>query len=164
MTVLFFIVRSGDSPGFLILPGLTLTDGPDVAFFWYVRQGRQAMPIRKAAIACALAGAVMAGGLEPAAAAPMPTHVAAVKATIPGSVTPVHWRRRGWGFGALAAGAILGSALAGAPAGYYGEPYYDYGYPGPYYGRYYGYRRYYRPYPYHPYAYGYFGGYDPAYW
>jgi hypothetical protein len=88
------------------------------------------------------------------------------------------WGRGGWGWGlgGLAAGAIIGGAIAAssAPYGYYGGgPYYGYGYPPPaygyapaYYGHgpgpgygypgYYGYRRVYRPY--------YGGYYQQPYW
>lgn len=143
------------------------------------------MNIWKAAIACSLAGAVMASQIEVAAAAPLPTHVATMKAAAGDDVTQVHWRGRGfgWGIGGLAAGAIIGSAIASSAPygyGYYGGPYYGgygypgygygyapayYGYDGPYYARprYYGYRAY-RPYYgprygyYRPYR-AYYGGY-----
>jgi hypothetical protein len=123
------------------------------------------MSIWKTAIACSLAGIVVAGYAGQAGAAPLPTNVAAMKAVTSDGTTQVHWRGGGWGLGlgGFAAGAIIGSAIAGAPYGYYGSPYYGYGYPGPYYGyapayygygyaypRYYGYRRYYRP------SYGYY--------
>lgn len=126
------------------------------------------MSIWKTAIACTLAGTLIAGEGQQAAAAPMPTHVGAVKAMVPDDATQVHWRGGGfgWGIGALAAGAIIGGAIAGGgyygPYGYpgpyygYGPGYYGYGY-GPYYGApypYYGYRRYYRPY--YGYRYGYY--------
>lgn len=143
------------------------------------------MNIWKAAIACSLAGAVMAGQIEVAAAAPLPTNVATIKAAAGDDVTQVYWRGRGfgWGIGGLAAGAIIGSAIASSAPygyGYYGGPYYGgygypgygygyapayYGYGGPYYARprYYGYRAY-RPYYgprygyYRPYR-AYYGGY-----
>lgn len=124
----------------------------------------------KTAMACSLAGAVMAGQIEQAAAAPLPTNVATMKAAVGDDVTQVHWRGRGfgWGGGGLLAGAIIGGAIASsAPYGYYGGgPYYGgygygpgYGYAPAYYGygpsygyggyyarpRYYGYRAY-RPY------------------
>ncbi|MEZ2143922.1 hypothetical protein AAE026_16805 [Bradyrhizobium sp. DN5] len=139
------------------------------------------MRIWTTAIACSLAGVVMAGQIEQAAAGPMPTNVATMKAAAGDDVTQVHWRGGwGWGLGGLAAGAIIGGAIAsGAPYGYgyYGGPYYGgYGYPGygygyapAYYGygpayaypRYYGYRRYYRPYyGYRPYPRPYYR----AYW
>jgi hypothetical protein len=140
------------------------------------------MSIWKTAIACSLAGTVMAGEIEQAAAAPLPTNVATMKAAVGDDVTQVYWRGRGfgWGIGGLAAGAIIGSAIASSgPYGYYGGgPYYGgYGYPGPGYGygyapAYYGggygsgyaygpgygygYRSYYRPRPYYGYGYGYY--------
>src|SRR5512139_4015892 len=103
------------------------------------------MSIWKTAIACTLAGALIAGEVQQAAAAPMPTNVGAMKAMVPDSTTQVHWRGGGWGWGigALAAGAIIGGAIASSgPYGYYGYggPYY--GYPGYGYGyapAYYGY-------------------------
>lgn len=119
----------------------------------------------KTAIACSLTGLVIASQIEQTAAAPLPTHVATMKAAAGDDVTPVHWRGGGWGWGigGLAAGAIIGGAIAsGAPYGYYGSPYYGYAPPPPppaYYGygyapAYYGYGyapyyarpRYYRPY------------------
>jgi hypothetical protein len=123
------------------------------------------MTIWKTAIACTLAGAVMAGQIGPAAAAPLPTNVATMKAAVGDDIAQVHWRGGGWGWGlgGFAAGAIIGSAIAGAPYGYYGGPYYGYGYPAYGYGyapAYYGYApayaypRYYRPYrPYYSYGY-----------
>lgn len=105
----------------------------------------------KTLIACTLAGTLVAGQLEQAAAAPMPTNVGTVKAMVPENTTQVHWRGGGWGigFGALAAGALIGGAIASG--GYYGP----YGYPGPYYG--------YAP-AYYGYGYGpYYGGYAPYY-
>lgn len=123
------------------------------------------MRIWKTAIACSLAGVVIAGQIQHAAAAPLPTNVASVKAAVGEDVTQVHWRGGGLGLalGGLAAGAIIGGAIAGAPYGYgyYGGPYY--GYPGYGYGyapAYYGYGpayvypRVYRPYrPYYGYGY-----------
>ena len=144
------------------------------------------MSMWRTAIACSLAGAVVAGQLEHAVAAPLPTNVATMKAAASDDVTPVQWRGGGWGggwgwgIGGLAAGAIIGAAIASsAPYGYYGGgPYYSgYGYPGPGYGygyapAYYGYPpayaypRYYRPYrPYYGYGYGRpYGAYYGGYW
>jgi len=105
------------------------------------------MSIWKTAIACSLAGAVMAGQIEQAAAAPLPTNVATMKAAVGDDIAQVHWRGRGWGWGGggLLAGAIIGGAIASsAPYGYYGG--------GPYYGGGYGYGP----------GYGY--GYAPAYY
>jgi hypothetical protein len=103
--------------------------------------GSEAMSIWKMTIACSLAGAVMAGQVEQAAAAPLPTNVATMKAAVGDDVTQVYWRGRGfgWGIGGLAAGAIIGSAIASSAPygyGYGGGPYYGggYGYPGPGYG------------------------------
>ncbi|MGY3651337.1 hypothetical protein ACVWW2_006628 [Bradyrhizobium sp. LM4.3] len=99
------------------------------------------MSIWKMTIACSLAGAVMAGQVEQAAAAPLPTNVATMKAAVGDDATQVYWRGRGfgWGIGGLAAGAIIGSAIASSAPygyGYGGGPYYGggYGYPGPGYG------------------------------
>jgi hypothetical protein len=164
--------------------------GPAILFQMKRQTGSKSMNIWKTAIACSLAGAVVAGSIEQAAAAPLPTNVATMKAAAGDDVTQVYWRGRGfgWGIGGLAAGAIIGGAIASSAygGGYYGGgPYYGgYGYPGygygyapayygggPYYGgyvqpyaypRYYGYRRYYRPY-YGP-RYGYYGGYHRHYW
>ena len=139
------------------------------------------MKIWTTAIACSLAGAVMVGQIGQTAAAPLPTNVATMKAAVGDDVTQVHWRGRGfgWGIGGLAAGAIIGSAIASSgPYGYYGGgPYYGgYGYPGPGYGygyapAYYGYGpayaypRYYRPYrPYYGPRYGYYRPYYRPYY
>lgn len=130
------------------------------------------MSIWKTVIACSLTVVVAAGHVGQATAAPMPTNVATMKAAAGDDVTQVHWRGGGWGWGlgGFAAGAIIGSAIAGAPYGYYGGPHYrpygyGYGYAPAYYGygpyaypRYYGYRRYYRPY------YGYYRPYYRGYW
>jgi len=114
---------------------------PDVAILFQAKRqtGSKTMSIWKTAIACSLAGVVMAGQVEQTAAAPLPTNVATMKAAVGDDVTQVHWRGGGWGWGlgGLAAGAIIGGAIAsGAPYGYYGGgPYYGgYGYPGPGYG------------------------------
>ena len=110
------------------------------------------MRVWKTVIACSLAGVVIAGQIQQSVAAPLPTNVATMKAAVGDDVTQVHWRGGGWGwgFGGLAAGMIIGGAIAsGAPYGYYGRPYYGgYGY-APVYPRYY---RPYRPY----YSYGYY--------
>ena len=78
------------------------------------------MSIWKMAIACSMTVGVMAGQIGQASAAPMPTNVATMKAAAGDDVTQVYWRGRGWGwgFGGLAAGAIIGSAIAAAPYGY----------------------------------------------
>jgi hypothetical protein len=123
--------------------------------FQTIRQtGSKTMRIWTTAIACSLAGAVMACQIEQTAAAPLPTNFATMKAAAGGDVTQVHWRGRGfgWGIGGLAAGAIIGGAIASSGPygyGYGGGPYYGgYGYPGPGYG-------------YAPAYYG--GGYGPGY-
>src|SRR3954465_10866426 len=87
--------------------------------------GRKTMRIWKTAIACSPAGAGMAGPVGPAAAGPMPTNVATMKAAAGDDVTQVYWRGRGfgWGIGGLAAGAIIGSAIVSSSPygyGYYG--------------------------------------------
>jgi hypothetical protein len=139
--------------------------------------GSKSMSIWKMLVACSVAGALVGGQLESAAAAPMPTHVTTMKAMTSSDTTQVHWRGGGWGWGvgALAAGAIIGGAIASAPYGYYGGPYaapygygYGYGYAPAYYGyapaypRYYGYG--YRPYrPYYGYRYGYYRPYRAYY-
>jgi hypothetical protein len=132
------------------------------------------MSIWKTAVACSLAGAVMAGQVQQAAAAPMPTNVATMKAMVGNDITQVYWRGGwGWGLGALAAGAIIGGAIASAPYGYYGGgPYYGggygygYGYAPAYgyaYQPYYSYPRYYGYRPYYGYRYGYYRPYRPWY-
>lgn len=129
------------------------------------------MRIWKTAIVCSLAGAVMAGQVGQAAAGPMPTNVATMKAATGDDVTQVHWRGRGfgWGLGGLAAGAIIGGAIASSSAyGYYGGgPYYGYGYAPVYYGYgpAYAYPRYYRPYrSYYGPRYGYYRPYYRGHW
>jgi hypothetical protein len=139
------------------------------------------MRVWKTAVAGSLAAAVMAGGIQQAAAAPLPTNVATMKAAVGDDVTQVHWRGRGfgWGLGGLAAGAIIAGAIASsAPYGYgyygggpyyggYGYPGYGYGYAPAYYGYgpAYAYPRYYRPYrPYFGPRYGYYRHYHRAYW
>lgn len=132
------------------------------------------MSIWKTVIACSLTAAVVAGHVGQAAAAPLPTNVATMKAAAGDDITPVYWRGRGfgWGLGGLAAGAIIGSAIASGPYGYYGGgpyygyPGYGYGYAPAYYGYGYGpaYPRYYRPYrPYYGYYRPYRAYYRPYY-
>ena len=78
------------------------------------------MRVWKTAVAGSLAAAVMAGGIQQVAAAPLPTNVATMKAAVGDDVTQVHWRGRGfgWGLGGLAAGAIIAGAIASsAPDG-----------------------------------------------
>jgi hypothetical protein len=85
------------------------------------------------------AAAVLATSVASSAgAAALPIGEAlALKNAVPAQVETVRWYGRGWGWGAplagLAAGAIIGGAIAGAPY-YYGPGPYYYG-PGPaYYG------------------------------
>jgi hypothetical protein len=79
----------------------------------------------------------------PSEAAPLPTHVAAMKTALDKADVRVRYGgwgyrgwggHRGWGWGAVAAGAIIGGAIAGT-AYYGGDPYYGGGY---YSGSYYG--------------------------
>jgi hypothetical protein len=144
--------------------------------------GSKTMRIWKSAIAWSLAGAVLAGQIGQATAAPLPTNVATMKAAVGDDVTQVHWRGGGWGWGlgGFAAGAIIGGAIASSAAYGYGPYYGGYGYPGYGYGygyapAYYGYGpayaypRYYRPYrPYYGYGYyrprAYYRPYYRGYW
>lgn len=145
------------------------------------------MSIVRAAIVCAFTGALTAGTVGSAGAAPLPTNVEAMKAVSAGNTVQVQWRggwgyRRGWGWGGAGAGLIAGALIGGAIAssawgygpygGYYGGPYGYYG-GGPYYGYpVYGYapRPYYYPryvsYGYRPYygGYGYYGRPYRPYW
>ncbi len=109
------------------------------------------MSINNQAIAFGLAGALALGAVATASAGPMPINPGVKSA---GPVTDVAWRGRGFGrgfgpgaavIGGLAAGALIGSAVAGQPyGGYYAEPGYayepgyGYGYdtPAPYYSNY----------------------------
>ena len=131
------------------------------------------MHIFKHAIACTFAATLVAGGMNPAVSAPMPTHVGTMKAMVSQDTTQVYWRGGGWrgggwgwggwGAGALA-GALIGGAIASAAIGgpYYGGAYY--GYPSAYYDPY-GYRAprvaYYGYGPSYGYGAGY--GYGPGY-
>jgi hypothetical protein len=111
----------------------------------------------------ALAIAGMGLAWQPAAAAPVASNTAALKAAAPDATVDVRYRRYGgwghrrWGAGPFVAGAALGLIGAGiaastwpgyyydepyyyAPRAYYAHPYaYSYGYApygwGPYYGR-----------------------------
>jgi len=77
--------------------------------------------IRVVAAAVMLAG-TSAGGIAPAAAAPIGQSLAATAPTS-GLTEQVYWRGRGWGWGA---GAFVGGLAAGALIApyYYGYPYY----------------------------------------
>ena len=97
--------------------------------------------IKNRAIAFGLAGALALGISAGASAGPLPTGTATVKDATPTATTDVQWRRhRGWGpavgIGAgIAAGALIGSAVAARPYGYYyDEPVYGtpYAYDTPY--------------------------------
>jgi len=91
--------------------------------------------------------ALALGTVATASAGPLPVNPGVKNAPV-GQVTDVRWRGRGFGPGAaivggLAAGALIGSAVAAQPyGGYYAEPGYAYepGYvydaPAPYYGNY----------------------------
>ena len=87
-------------------------------------------------ISTAVALALTVATVLPASAAPVRDPLALKNAAAP-LTTDVRWRGGwGWGLGGLAAGAIIGGALArpyyyGYPYGYYGYP--AYGYPPPVY-------------------------------
>jgi hypothetical protein len=82
--------------------------------------------IRNIARAAALMGAVAAGSINPAAAAPLLPASAAMTSAIDTEATPVRWRGGGTGVAAgLATGLIIGGLLA-APH-YYDGPYAPYG-------------------------------------
>jgi hypothetical protein len=113
--------------------------------------------IKHRMIALGVAGALAIAASASATAGPMSIDTG-VKSAPVGQTTEVAWRghRGGWGWGGpavgigagLAAGALIGSAVAGNPYGgyYYDDPGYVYAQPyaygaGPYYGGYgYGYR------------------------
>ena len=88
------------------------------------------MHIFKHAIACTFAAALVAGGMNPAVSAPMPTHVGTMKAMVSQDTTQVYWRGGGWrgggwGWGGFGVGALAGALIGGAIAstaygGYYG--------------------------------------------
>ena len=129
------------------------------------------MSIVRTAIASTFSIVLMAGQISLAPAAPLPTHVAVMKSIVAASgPTQVYWRGgwRGWGWGPGAgflAGAIIGGAIASGGYGYYGAPYYSYGYPAyPSYG-YYAPRAVYYGYgsSYGHGAYGYYGPYGVGY-
>lgn len=92
--------------------------------------------LRVVAAAAVVAGAV--GSAVPVTAAPLGQSLAAVRPAA-GATEQVYWRGRGWGWGGgafvggLAAGAIIGGAIAAPyyygypgyyPPGYYGQPAY----------------------------------------
>ena len=79
-------------------------------------------------------GALLAGTAVPAAAAPVPSSVAALKAATAGELIDVRYRGgRGAGIAAgIAGGLILGGIIASQPRYYgYGPGYYGYYYGGP---------------------------------
>jgi hypothetical protein len=96
----------------------------------------------KPAAILGLAAAMALSVATPAAAAPVLTNTTAVKAAVPDDATQVRWRGRGRGHwapgvvGGLAAGALIGGAIAASPyyhGGYYAyDPYYTYPYAGAY--------------------------------
>jgi hypothetical protein len=130
------------------------------------------MSTLKTTLAALVAGGAMAAATTSLQAAPLPTHLATMKAMVASDTVEVRWggwgggwRGGGWGYrggwghrpwGAVAAGALIGGALAG----------------GAYYGSY-GYGSYYGSYPYYGGGYAYqncppyggygYGGYSPAY-
>ena len=115
------------------------------------------MNIKSQAIVLGLAGALALGTSVAASAGPLPTGNAAVKAAASDHVTNVRWRGRGAGPGiafGLAAGALIGAAVAARP--YYYEP--DYYYGGPVYAEPYAYQPVYPAPGYYGYRYGGYGG------
>lgn len=89
--------------------------------------------IRNKLPAAALAIATLAAA-TPSFAAPVLSNTAVLKQSVATDVERVHWRGRGYGGAAAAAGigivggAIIGSAIANSNRGYYyGEPYGTYG-------------------------------------
>ena len=72
------------------------------------------MRVLRKLFAFTLGAALIAGQIGVAAAAPLPTNIAAMKSAVDGP-TQVYWRG-GWGWGAGAiAGALIGGAIAAAP-------------------------------------------------
>ena len=101
-----------------------------------------------------LVGALALGAAVPASAGPLPIGNSALTTAAAPATTEIRWRGGpgpGIAFG-LAAGALVGAAVASRPYGYYG-----YGY-GPGYG-YYDAPVYAEPYAYAPVYPGYYGGY-----
>ena len=134
------------------------------------------MNIVKAGLLAAIAVTTTTVATPSSEAAPLPTHVAAMKAMLDNNAVQVQWRGgwgyrgwgyrgvgyRGWGYrgagwGAVAAGAVIGGAIASSA--YYGGGY-PYGYGGGGYG--YGYASEYCP-PAYGYGYGSAGYYQPGY-
>lgn len=69
------------------------------------------MSIVKAAMAWTLAGALMAGQMGQAAAAPMPTNVSTMKSMVAGGPTEVRWHG-GWGLGCWRVPSLAAPSLA----------------------------------------------------
>jgi hypothetical protein len=118
--------------------------------------------------ALSVAGAMSLASYVPAQAAPITPLSVAAKPDTQGSASAIQVRWGGWGWGggwglgigALAAGALVGAAIANSSPYYYGG-YYPYG--GPYYGYGYGYPYGYSA-PYYPaYGYGYYRAYPRYY-
>jgi hypothetical protein len=97
------------------------------------------MTIKNRAIALGVASALAIGAAATASAGPLPVN-AGVKNATTDHVTDVRWRGHrgggGWGWGpgigigaGIAAGALIGSAVAAQPYGYYSEPGYAYAQP-----------------------------------
>lgn len=83
--------------------------------------------VRKSAATILIAASL--GSLATVTSAAPMVGALAIKNAAPGSVETVRWGRGwGWGLGAVAAGAIIGGALAApyyyGPGYYYGAPYY----------------------------------------
>ena len=113
------------------------------------------MHMTRIAAALSVAGAMSLASYGPAQSAPLTALSAAAKPIAEEtSAVPVRFGGWGWGVGALAAGALIGAAIA-SPYYYggYDPSYYGYGYP------YYGYSAGYYP----TYSYGYTTTYYPAY-
>jgi hypothetical protein len=90
-------------------------------------------PEKRRAVAAITAGAVMLSAVLPAAAAPVMTSTATLRAAAPDQTVDVRWRHRGGAVvGGLAAGLAIGAiAAAAARPRYYYEP--GYAYAEPYY-------------------------------
>lgn len=130
----------------------------------------------KLVAALSVAGAMSLASYVPVQAAPITPLSAAAKPNVQdgGSAIQVRWGGWrggwgggwGWGVGALAAGALVGAAIASPyyyggyyPSYGYGYPSYGYGYPSYGYGYPYGYARAYYP----SYGYGYYRPYRRYY-
>jgi hypothetical protein len=121
------------------------------------------MSIQNHLIALGLASALAVGTAVSASAGPLPIGNSGLKAAVSGDTTEIRWRGRGGGLGpavgfGLAAGALVGAAVAAQPYGYYGYGGYGpgYVYDAPVYAEPYAYE------PVYP-APGYYGGYGYGY-